>query len=150
MNVEVVMKMLLLLVLGVAAIDDLITRSIHLIYVAAFLAGALLLQVVSPQLEWRSMILGMLLGVAVYIFSYIGDGVIGSGDAYVLAMCGAYLGISSNVELLARSIMLAGVYGLIMIIKNFWWYGRGTSGERIPFVPFILTAYISMLWGKGF
>lgn len=150
MKLKYVMEIVLLLVLIIAALDDFLTRSIHIIYIGAFFAGACCLQLISPQVGYQSIVLGVLLGVAIYIISYLGGGVIGSGDAYVLSMCGAFLGIAGNIQLFVRAIMLAGIYGGVVIIKDYLSAGRIEVRQRIPFVPFILSAYITILWGNKF
>ncbi|MCR4956809.1 MAG: prepilin peptidase [Lachnospiraceae bacterium] len=145
MEMEQLMHFLLFIVLCIAAIDDLCTRHVHLVYIVGFFFGAIMEQILFPVMEWKVFVAGILFGVAIYVLSYIWKGVLGSGDAWMIALCGAYLGITQTMVLFFRAVLVAAVWGLGILCKHniFGKYKKKTV--ELPFVPFMLCSYISLL-----
>ena len=140
-----VAEVFLLLVLIIAAVDDMGTRQVHLFYVGGFFLGAVLIQILSPGLSWPSFLGGIGFGIALYISCTINKTVMGSGDACILCLCGAYLGLGDTMVLFFRAVMIAGTWGIMMILKSYLTMGKVHGRMELPFVPFLLCAYLSIL-----
>lgn len=140
-----ILEGLLLLVLIIAAIDDLRTRQIHLFYVGGFFVGAVLAQILSPTLSWLSFLGGIGFGVALYISCALNKNMMGSGDACILSLCGAYLGFGDTMVLFFRAVMAAGLCGIVLLLKYCLGLGRVCRKMELPFVPFLLCAYLTIL-----
>lgn len=136
---------LLLVVLIVAAVDDIRTRQIHLVYVWGFFLGAVLAQVLSPALSWPSFLCGIGFGVALYISCILNSNIMGSGDACILSLCGAYLGLGDTMVVFFRAIMAAGLWGIVCIFRYYLVTGKPHRNMELPFVPFLLCAYLTIL-----
>ena len=80
--------------------------------------------------------MGVFVGLLLYGVSRISRGAVGEADALVYAVTGALLGGYGNLELLLISLILAALFGgLLLVIKR---VGRK---YRMPFVPFTFVAY---------
>lgn len=141
-----VMEGLLLLVLIIAAVEDLGSRQIHLIYVWGFFLGAWVTQILSPTLSWSSFLGGIGFGIALYISCLMNKSLMGSGDACILSLCGAYLGLGETMVVFFRAVMAAGMWGLLMILKYYLMKGAFRKRMELPFVPFLLCAYLTVLF----
>lgn len=139
-----IMEVLLLLVLIIASVDDIRTRQIHLIYVWGFLLGALAAQILSPTLTWASFLGGIGFGVALYISCSLDKRIMGSGDAWILSLCGAYLGLGETLMVFCRAIMAAGLWGIVMLLKYYLVSGKPRRRLELPFVPFLLCGYLTV------
>jgi len=82
-------------------------------------------------------LLGVISGLGVVLLSKITGGKIGLGDGLVLAVTGMGLGFWGNIELFALALALAAVFSIGLIIIR-----RANRKKIIPFIPFILLAYM--------
>ena len=124
----------LLLVLAGAAYEDLKEKRIHVfIPVGAAAIGLLLWR----QRTFGDVLLGMAVGVAVLLPAVLGRGSIGAGDGMILAACGIFLGFWANLTLLMTALMFAGMAALFLLVIK-----RKGRNYRMPFVPFLLAAYL--------
>lgn len=140
-----ILEGLLLLVLIIAAVDDMRTRQIHLVYVGGFFLGAILAQILSPTLSWVSFLGGIGFGAALYISCSGNKSMMGSGDACIVSLCGAYLGMGDTLVLFFRAVMAAGFCGIVMLLKYSLVLGKRCGRMELPFVPFLLGAYLTIL-----
>ena len=137
---------ILFLALCIAAVDDLLNRSVHLSYIAAFFVGAVISQILCPRISLSSAILGVLFSAALYLINILCGKAMGEGDVFVLALCGAYLGIMDSIILFYRAIMIAGGYGLWLITRDYIKHGKARKKMTLPFVPCLLLSYVSMVF----
>ena len=87
---------------------------------------------------------GIGVGLVLLLFAAVSRGSIGSGDGYLLCVTGIFLGFWDNLALLMSALLFsAGFAGILLLIK------RCGRKEKIPFVPFVLAAYLVFLAGEG-
>ncbi len=86
------------------------------------------------------LILGMAAGGICLIAALCTKESIGYGDGIVFAFTGVFLGFWKNICLLYGSLLLAGIFALILMIT-----GKKGRKDRMPVVPFIFTAYVLQL-----
>lgn len=125
--------------LGLAAVDDIRTKRIRVLELIAFAILGLIIDIVLRPHSFSSIAGGLLVGVAVYIFSVISKEKIGKGDALLVMVASLYLGFINVVVLLWISSIMAAVFGVIYMFKN-----KKKADMEIPFVPFMLLAYLLM------
>lgn len=94
---------------------------------------------------WRlesieNVILGMSVGVTLLVVSLLTRGMIGMGDALLLIVTGIYLGLEQNLKLLFGGLFLCGMWALVVLLLR-----KKSRKDSIPFVPFLLAAYMGML-----
>lgn len=129
---------LLLVYLGLAAVWDIVTRTIPIaLSLTALLGSAILLLTGRPSvtrtLAW---LLGGLLGALVAWVVAAPD-----GDWWAFAVVGALLGV--ELAVLAFGLQLAAWQILILTL------GRRRSMIGWPFIPWLLVATLVVLGGRG-
>ncbi len=114
--------------------------------------AALLASVVDPRLNWRSALLGALLGfVFFYIVVRLARGGFGMGDAKLSAFIGAVTGLAPLAYALLLGIFAGGIGALLLLLTR-----RASRRTYIPYGPFLcLGGWAGMLpsvvrfWGMG-
>ena len=124
---------------GITAFDDYRTKHIKLMELIIFAVIGICFDIVYTKYALASILGGVGVGVAMYIFSIISKEKIGKGDALLVMVTGLYLGFMNTVVLVWLSSVLAALVGLVLIRK----YDDKVDKE-MPFVPFILLAYLIM------
>lgn len=134
-------KTILLLLLGMSAIEDLRRMKIYMppLYVA--LGLGLLLALFGDSEFFLYRMAGMLPGVILLLLAYFSREAIGSGDAVLFLVLGLMLGLWEGLLLLATSLALAAFAGILL------WIRKRSGKLAFPFVPFVLLAYVLMLGG---
>lgn len=94
---------------------------------------------------WRmqsigDLLLGMTVGVVLLFLSVLTGGKIGMGDAILLIVTGIYLGLRQNLELFFYGLLMCSMWALGLLILR-----KKSRKDSIPFVPFLLAAYMGML-----
>ena len=94
---------------------------------------------------WRmqsieNLLLGMSVGVVLLFLSVLTGGRIGAGDAVLLIVTGIYLGLEKNLELFFFGLFLCSIWALGLLVLR-----KRNRKDSIPFVPFLLAAYMGML-----
>ena len=94
---------------------------------------------------WRmqsieNLLLGMSVGVVLLFLSVLTGGRIGAGDAVLLIVTGIYLGLEKNLELFFSGLFLCSIWALGLLVLR-----KRNRKDSIPFVPFLLAAYMGML-----
>ncbi len=135
----------LLGILGWCSICDIKNRTIQTgVLLMAGIIGVGLHMLYGRISVW-DMLGGMAVGGIVFLFAHFSGEKIGKGDAFLIMICGLFLGLWQTLLLVWVSLMLAGLMGMVMLLK-----GKGRKYE-MPFIPFLLTGYIiclAMLGGK--
>lgn len=94
-----------------------------------------------PELIWkavRDILLGMLPGISLFLFFKSG-GEIGEGDCAFFLICGWYTGMWDTCFVLAVSVFLCGLAGLVYYVMGCMrgnLTGRYRGKTRWPFLPF--------------
>lgn len=133
---------ILLGTLGVHSMEDVRDRKITV--TVTLFSGILgvLLHLFFPQRSIFEMLAGVLSGAGIVLFGRLTGGKIGMGDGIVLMLTGLYLGAADNLLLMCISFLLAGVWGIFLLVP-----GCGQRNRRIPFVPFLFVGYLLMIIG---
>ena len=116
---------------GMTSFDDIRTRQVQLLEIIVFAVIGIIFNLYERTNSLASIIGGVLIGVAVLLFSILTNEKIGKGDAYIIMVTGLYLGFMNTLVLLWISSIFAAVIGMIILRK----YDNSMQKE-LPFVPF--------------
>lgn len=86
------------------------------------------------------MLAGTLPGCAILLLACLTKGKIGTGDGIVFMLTGLYLGFGKNMMLMSISFLLAGVYGLFLLIQR-----EEGEDQNMPLMPFLFLGYSLMI-----
>lgn len=98
------------------------------------------MQALSHNRSVAEIFLGIGVGLVICILSRCTGGSIGAGDGLILTVTGVFLGGSANLELLLTSLLYAAVFSLGILT-----FGKKNRRQEIPFVPFLLLGYLTMI-----
>jgi prepilin peptidase CpaA len=117
MQIEQYRDSLLLLMVSIAAVNDLATRRIPNRLLLVGLAGALLLHVLSaePGAALLSAVGGMLLGLAIFLPFYMVRGM-AAGDVKLMAVIGFFTGPTEAFQIAIFTWCAGGVMALLLIL----------------------------------
>jgi prepilin peptidase CpaA len=139
MQIEQYRDTLLLLMVSIAAVNDLATRRIPNRLLLAGLAGSLLLHGLSaePGAALLSAFGGMLLGLAIFLPFYLVRGMAG-GDVKMMAVVGFFTGPTDAFQIAIFTWCAGGVMALVLILLRsrlrlaFVNVGHLLSGKALP------------------
>lgn len=134
-NEAVVMSMLAL-----CTAQDMKKRQIRLNFVLVFGILGVFFHMLWRMLSIGNILLGMSVGAALLLLSVLTKGGIGVGDALILVVTGIYLGLEKNLELFLFGLFLCSMWSLCLLVLR-----KKSRKDSIPFVPFLLAAYMGML-----
>lgn len=126
--------------LAMCSTQDIKTKRIHVNPILAFGILGVLFHILWRIPSMESLLLGMVVGAVILLLSILTGGKIGAGDGVLLMVTGIYLGLEQNLQLFFWGLMLCGLWALGLIVLQ-----RSSRKDRIPFVPFLLAAYVGML-----
>lgn len=89
---------------------------------------------------------GVLLGIIFLLLSHLTRGQLGMGDAYVIIILCAILGIFQGMEVITYSFLLSAIIALILVT-----FFRYQKKRTIPFMPFLFGGFLisTFLGGTG-
>lgn len=132
-------KVLVLVFLIISSVSDMKYKKIPLWLIVVFVVLGVMLAIFSPLHSFGNLMAGVLVGVSLIVVSFITAGQIGMGDGLLFMVLGIFCG-SSNIALLICAMLLcAAVAGVLFVTKQV------KRNDRLPFVPFVLCAYIGQL-----
>ena len=126
--------------LTLCSAEDIKKKQIHINPVLFFGILGVLFHMIWRMQSIENLLLGMSVGVVLLILSALTGGRIGAGDAVLLIVTGIYLGLEQNLELFLSGLFLCSLWALGLLVLR-----KGNRTDRIPFVPFLLAAYMCML-----
>lgn len=137
---EKILSAVLLIFMAAAAYQDWKEKQINagILLVAAF-CGIVLQAGVQKESIW-SILAGFSVGLVLLLLAWITGGSVGAGDGMMLMVCGIYMGFWENINLLMTALIMAGIIALFMIAVK-----KKGRNYRLPFVPFVLAAYLFQL-----
>jgi len=139
MQIEQYRDTLLLLMVSIAAVNDLVTRRIPNRLLLAGLAGALLLHGLSAEPAAALLFAsgGMLLGLAIFLPFYLVHGM-AAGDVKMMAVVGFFTGPTEAFQIAIFTWCAGGVMALLLILLRsrlrlaFVNVGDLLSGKALP------------------
>lgn len=129
-----------LCLLAICSMQDIKTQKIKINPILVTGIIGVIWHMMYQKIELCNMLLGMGLGIVVWILSVFTKGKIGMGDAILLMVTGIFLGMEQNLELFLTALLFAGLWGLYLLVVR-----KRARTESFPFVPFLLAAYVEML-----
>lgn len=135
-----IQNIVLLGMLVVSAYKDWKEKTVYL-YIL-FLAGimGLILHLVYHDRSITDLLAGALVGAIMIFAAWVSKESIGTGDGAMLIVSGIYLGFWKNLMLVVIALFLAGGAAIFFLFIM-----RKERNYRIPFLPFLLVAYLLIL-----
>lgn len=134
---------ILLGTLGVHSVEDIREKSITISITLFSGVIGIFLHLLFWNQSIYTMLLGMLPGVGILLFSRLLKGRIGAGDGMVFMLTGLYLGLLDNLLLMCISFFLAGIWGILLLVVK-----HCEKNKKIPLIPFLFLGYMLMLAGR--
>lgn len=128
--------------LTICSVQDIIWKQIRLDPVLGFGILGVIFHLLWQQQTIGSILMGMMVGIGLLLLSLLSRGRIGAGDGVLLIVTGVYLGLQKNLALLFYALLICGCFALFLLLTR-----RKRRQDAIPFVPFLLIAYIFLLAG---
>lgn len=116
-------------------------KQIPMILLLLLCVAVVALTFLCPREEAGAIVGGILLGVLFFIISKVTGEVIGYGDSWLILLLGIYLGGFCLLQVLFAASLAAGIYSLFVLWRKHW-----KRRETIPFVPFLVIAYLGVLF----
>ena len=126
--------------LTLCSAEDIKRKQIRLNPVLFFGFLGIFLHMLFRMQSIENILLGMSVGVVLLFLSVLTGGRIGMGDAVLLIVTGIYLGLEKNLELFFCGLLLCSMWALGLMVLR-----KKNRKDSIPFVPFLLAAYMGML-----
>lgn len=126
--------------LAICSAEDIRKKKVCINLVFAFGIIGIFFHMIWQQYTIQNLLAGMAVGVLLLIFSVISGGKVGTGDGIILIVTGVYLGAKQNIELFFTGLLLCGIWAVYLLV-----FQKRSREEEIPFVPFLLAAYMGML-----
>lgn len=141
--VEIISKTLVAALLFICALQDIKEKRIRtwIVVLAAILLGICVPFLNTISLQDR--LGGFLMGGSVILLSRLTQGKIGMGDGMILCVTGLGIGLWPNIELFAIALFYAAIVSIILLVSK-----KVSKKHSIPFVPFLLLSYLSILVAK--
>jgi len=130
--VEIFLKALLLILVGIEAIIDIRKKEILLWPLIVMAIIGLLCNLLLSSWSFKDILSGLIIGVFVAIISIVSHGGIGMGDAVILMVIGIFLGFEMTLQIFFWSLVAAAMVAMIYLIRD-----RKSKGKQIAFIPFI-------------
>ena len=136
-------KSIIFMMLLLFSIEDVRKKRIDILPLLAFSVIGAIYKTVTRALTIPEICGGMLLGVGLLGIAKMTGESLGYGDGLLFLVTGIYLGGWDNCSLLMTSLVLAFVFAIIQILVR-----KKSAKSEIPFVPFVLSAYVLYLGGQ--
>lgn len=126
--------------LAIASVRDIRKKQIEVTEIIIFSIIAVVIHMITGEQSIGNMLLGVIPGLILVGLSFLTKGKIGLGDGIIVSASGLFLGLQKNVELFLTGLVLCGIWALALIVIR-----KKKGSYEIPFVPFLLAAYMEML-----
>lgn len=126
--------------LGIESLEDLRNKRLTVWILCLTGIVGVILHAVFQRGEYLSLLGGIAVGVIMIVVSLLSRGRVGLGDGLMLTVTGIYLGFEKNLVLFVLSQLLTACYALFLLV-----FRKKKGSYEIPFVPFMLIAYVGLL-----
>lgn len=147
-----VRKIITLLLLAVCSDSDIKERCIYMLPLGIAALLGIILSVADIIINYlgntyllqffllHCIFLPVAIGIYLYSFSVISNEALGRGDAILIAVLTVILEMTMVIKIIIIAIFTSAIFGVCMMINR-----KAVFREGIPFVPFVLFAYLFML-----
>lgn len=126
------MSLITIVFLTICGVKDMKDQEVPLIYLAGTAILGMLLLIYNPNITLLDSALGIALGGALLLFSWITKGALGQGDAWVMMVIGLLLGWQMAIALFLYGLFLSALWGGYLLIIR-----RQSRKTKVPFIPFL-------------
>lgn len=126
--------------LGILSIEDIKEKKITVSLVLLSAICGICMHLFFQTESIFDMLQGMLPGLLLLLVCACSHGKIGLGDGLLVMLTGLYLGWEKNIYLLFWSVILTGLWAIILLL-----FYRKEKTYEIPFAPFLFAAYLGMI-----
>lgn len=130
----------LCLLLGALAITDYKSKKIPLRTIVPVLCIGILNLFLQYDRDWKSILGGTGMGVALCILSKAAGNRIGMGDGLVITVIGMFMGLKRTFICMSGAFFLASLVALFLLFIK-----KAERKYKMPFIPYIFAAYIIMI-----
>lgn len=130
----------MLVILGVCTMMDCLYRRIWMPFVIAGISVIVICFCVTGEMFLGNIVCGLTVSGLFYGISIVTEGQIGKADSVILGLLSFVLGFQDSITFLFLCFFYAFAAALILMIVF-----RKNRHTRIPFVPFMLLGYITIL-----
>lgn len=132
-------KVLLLLLFSSTAYEDCKEKEINFYMPLIGALAGIILHLLYWEKTLLDILLGITVGIVLLLVAVISNGGIGMGDGIMLMVSGIFLGFWENIALFMMALGMISITALFLIVIK-----RKGKNYRLPFLPFLLAAYL--LW----
>jgi leader peptidase (prepilin peptidase)/N-methyltransferase len=129
-----------LLILGICCVTDFLYQKIWMPVVLFSMPGIVICLSLTGEWNWSNLAAGLLVCLFFEGMSVLTRGQLGKGDGAVLGLVSLALGVWDGTLFLMASFFYAFVAALFLVI-----FLRKKRNTKMPFVPFVLLGYITVL-----
>lgn len=125
------MKRLWLVMLTVAAWEDLRERQVSMMLLMCFfIPGMWNMCIADGKVHWWA----MLTGLGMLLLSKVTDGSLGKGDGCFFLVSACYLNFKEINLLFLGSLGISCVWAMVLLVKRYWTKDMGKVKDTIPFL----------------
>lgn len=137
---ECLIKVFVVIYLSYQTFEDIRKKSVSLISVFIFSLLGAVMNVCFTNTSPLNMFLGVTVGLGVILIGKLMKDGIGIGDGAVLSSIGILIGGKMCLLVFIIAITISAVIGIILLI-----FKRVKMKQELPFIPYILCAYVWVL-----
>ena len=131
---------ILLILFLITSWSDYKEKEISITVLSIFAFLGIICNLIFHHISLTSLLCGVLIGLFCLLVSLSTNEALGMGDGYLFMVSGIYLGGIENIKLLLFSLMFSSCFSVFYTL-----YCKDIK-RRIPFVPFILSSYIFIIY----
>ena len=135
----IITKAIVVLFLIFETVEDVRKKSISLLWIVITGVLACGFTIVTENVEIKEIIIGIAIGIAIMLLGYFTN-CIGVGDGAVLTVIGILIGGKLSLGVFVVGMTLAATISLVLLM-----FRRVALKQEIPFVPYMLIAYLGVI-----
>lgn len=114
------------------SISDIRAKSVSILFLVIAGAGVIPIAIWERNVPLSARLFGIALGGVFLLIGFMTKEAVGKGDAAMIGICGAALGLSSAVMILCVGLMFSSIVSLLLLCLK-----KAGRKSRIPFFPFL-------------
>ena len=131
---------LMLSYLAINSFTDIKKKKISVVVSLIFFVIGVVVSIINKEKSLISILGGVGIGFILLLVGKFSRESVGIGDGLIFLVTGLYLGFTRNIVLLLYGLIFCALVSIILIT-----FKKLKLKDKIPFAPFVLVAYISML-----